>query len=255
MAGGEFGSILLVGALIVGGIFLLQNPGVLQQFAPQSAPMEAPPADEAGSEEPEPAAEEPPPEPEVRTETEYVPYPVPVPGEPEYEPPPRPLTRKQICSRYYGGSCASECRQYGYGSRICQQCIGYCGPPPPEYPRPRHYIPDRPRYEPPRPRPRPFPPNGRECPRGQRYNWQKRKCEVVTPPPGGGGGPPSCPSGQKWDRNQKKCVPNTPTPPSTPPSEEPPAGPSTSPDAGEPESTGQPPTNANYGYSYYSGWY
>ena len=255
MAGGEFGSILLVGALIVGGIFLLQNPGVLQQFAPQAAPpMEAEAAPEG---EPEPEAEEPPPEPEVRTETEYVPYPVPVPGEPEYQPPPRPLTRKQICSRYYGGSCVSECRQYGYGSRICQQCIGYCGPPPPEYPRPRHYIPDRPRYDPP-PRPRPFPKPGRECPRGQRYNWQKRKCEVITPQPGpgggggGGGGPPSCPSGQKWDRNQKKCVPNTPTPP---PSEQPPAGPSTSPDAGEPESTGQPPTNANYGYSYYSGWY
>lgn len=224
MAGGDFGAILLVGALLVGGIFLLQNPSILQQFAPQP-PMEAPPAEA----EEEPPAEEPEPEPQ-QPQTEYVPYPVPVPNEePDYPPPPRPLTRKQICSRYYGGSCASECRQYGYGSRICQQCISYCGPPPPEYPRPRHYIPD---YRPPRPRQpprRPFPPNGRECPRGQRYNWQKRKCEVVPKPP-------------------KPTPEPAPTPtPETPPS--------TSPDAGTPESSGQPPANTNYGYSYYSGWY
>jgi hypothetical protein len=252
MAGaGDFGMLIIAGVVVVGGIFLFQNPQILGQFAPQPTAMEAPPAaeEEPPTEEPEPDQQEP----EVQIEYVDRPVPYPVPTEPYYPEPrlPRPLTRKQICSRHYGGSCAQECKQYGFGHRICRQCISYCGPPPPEYPRPRHRIPDydydrprprpRPEYPTPRPRPgpspRPFPQPGKECPRGQRYNWAKKKCEVVPKPP--------------------KPTPEEPTPTPSPAPEdsaktEPETPMSTSPDAGEPEETGQPANAANYA-SYY-GW-
>lgn len=215
--------ILVAGMVIVGGIYLFQS-GALQNLGQPPMAVAPPEAeDEAGSEEP-PAEDTPDqPEPEVITNTEYIPYPV--YPEPEQRYRPRPPTRAQICSREYGGSCAQECRQYGMRSRICQECISYCGPPPPEYPRPRHYEPPEPR---PRPGPpRPFPRPGKECPPKQRYNWAKKKCEPVpqTPP--------------KEQPPKPKPMPDTP--------------PSSSPDAGTPESTGQP-ADANYA-TYYSNGY
>ena len=239
MGSGDIGIILVAGIAVVGGLYLVNNPQALQNikniFNQQPTEEVPPPTTEAGPEpepeaepEPEPEVEdEPPPEPEVITQTEYVPYPVSVPA-------PRPPSRAQICSREYGGSCSQECRQYGYSSEICQDCISYCGYPPPEYPRPRHYIPDynppRPRPRPPRPRqepprPQPFPKPGRECKRGERYDWEKKKCVVVPKEP--------------------RPRP-TPTPAPAPMPDNPP---SSSPDAGVPESTGQPAA------SNYAGWY
>lgn len=218
MAGSDLTGLLIVGAIIVGGIYLMQNPQILQNLGVGGAPIEEAPVEEEAVEE----------EPEAEAEPE--PYPVPVP----YPVPiPTPgLSRRQICSRYYGGSCNGECRQYGFGSKICQQCIGYCGPP--QYDEPN------------RPRPRPIV-RPRTCPVGTRWNSHEGKCVKIY----GGPGPSprqECPRGQRFDWTKRKCV-TVPKPTPTPtPKPEPKPTP-----APAPTTPSQPPATSNYGCSC-GGW-
>ena len=262
MAGGDILGIVIVGAIILGGIWMIQQGGGLQALmgpmgggAPESEPAPAP----------EPEAEAPPaedsePDQEYDQPEQTVTYPVPVPI-PVYVP---GLSRRQICSEYYNGNCRSECRDYGFGSRICQECISYCGPPrnnsydPPYKYRPPRRMP-KPRY-PPRCPPGqhwdsndgkcirnyggPGPNPGQDCPRGQRYNWQKKKCEPVPQP--GQPKPPTCPSGQSYDERRKKCMPV--------PSETPEPAPTPAPAPETPPAEEAPPAASNYA-SYYGGYW
>lgn len=228
------GSLLIVGIIILGGIWMIQNGGGLGNLFPQlggGEAIEPPIEEEAPAEEEEPPADEPEPEPEIQQVP--VPYPYPVPT-------PTPgLTRSQICSRYYGGTCNTECSQYGFNSEICQQCIGYCGPPRYDVPQP---IPRRRRSEPPRPR---------SCPPGQRWNQNDGKCVRIY----GGPGPKprdECPRGQRFDWAKKRCV-TVPKPPNERPRERPKPTPTPSPTPSPVDTTA--PAVTTYAHSYYSGWY
>lgn len=238
MAGSDLTGLLLVGGLLIGGVYLIQNPQILQGLGGggMAPPMEEPaPAEEEGppADEP-PADEEPEPEPvaaEPDPIIQYVPYPVPV----------HPPSRSQICSDYFGGSCRKECEQYGFSSSICQDCINYCGPP-------------RRRYSPPpqRPRPRPIP----HCGPGTRWDNQAGKCVKIYGGPGPTRGT-DCPRGQRFDWTKRKCMPVPKPPHEQPPKPEPTPkptpkpSPSPSPVAAEPSAPPAPATS-NYA-SYYGG--
>jgi len=233
---GDMGSLLIVGVIILGGIWMIQNGGGLGNLFPQLGGGEAaPPIEEEAPPEDVPE-EEPEPEPtEPEIQQIPVPYPYPVPT-------PTPgLTRRQICSQYYGGTCNTECSQYGYSSEICQQCTSYCGPPRYDAPIP---IPRR------RSRPEPRP---RSCPPGQRWNQNDGKCVRIY----GGPGPKprdECPRGQRFDWTKKRCMP-VPPPPNGTPRPKPTPTPTPSPTPSPVEATDTAPASTSYGYSYYSGWY
>lgn len=186
MAGGsDIGMVLVIGVIVLGGLYMIQQGGGLGNIfgKKEEEEMVGPPE---GAEEQPP--EEEPQEPEQQTVG--IPYPVVIPA---YFP--AGMTRGEICSRYYGGSCNSECEDGD--DQDCMECIRYCGPPSyrprppprPSFPRrvvPRHCEPGKrwdwredkcvKIYGGPGPTP------GHDCPRGQRFNWESKRCEDANPP-------------------------------------------------------------------------
>jgi len=242
------GSLLIVGVIILGGIWMLQQGGGLGSLFPGAGgapPMEEAPPAEGEPEpeaEPEPVEEEP--EPVIEQQPFAVPVPVFIPATygsryPGY-------SRQSVCSEAFGGSCNSECRHGP--TRECLDCSYFCGPP-----HFRGYAPSpRPRYQPPRPRPRPH-----TCPPGQRWSDNDGKCVKIY----GGPGPrprQECPRGQRYDWTKKKCMP-VPKPPKDTPKPEPTPTPTPTPSpTPSPVSSEIPtttaPASSNYVYSYYGGW-
>lgn len=219
MASGDVLGIIVVGAVILGGLWMIQQGGGLQNLmgggAPAPVEAAAPPAEEPPAEEEEPEPEEEPPEPVIERQPFYVPVPVQVPVGYGYTP---GYSRRSICRAEFGGSCNSECR---YGpNRLCRDCVYFCGPP------------DFRDYRPPRPRPPPyFPPRRRfppRCSRGERWDWNDGKCVKEYGGPGPHPGR-DCPRGERFDWKERRCMPvprppyeqpkptPTPEPPTTPP--------------------------------------
>ena len=275
MAGTDLTGILVVGAVLLAGVYLMQNPQILQNLGggPAPPPMEeaAPAAEPEGEEEPLPPDESG--EPIIQQEPFYIPVPVAVPLGYGYNP---GYPRRQICMAEFGGSCNSECRHGP--TQLCRDCVYFCGRPhfrdydrvrraDPPYRRPRYVPPPPPPPPQPRPKPSGIPkcPHGtrwdrndgkcvkiyggpgprprEECPRGQRFDWTKKKCMPVPKPT-----PTACPPNEVYNPTTKKCVFVPPNPTPSPP-------PTTTPPATTPPAPAPAPVESQYGYSYYGGYW
>jgi hypothetical protein len=196
-------------------------------------PTEAPPPPEAAPTEQPPEGEGPEMDIEPTIVPQYIPVPVVMPAGYGFRFP--GYARNQICRAEFGGSCNSECRNGP--TRHCLDCVYFCGQP--RYKnydysnprRPKFYVKPR-RGVFPRPNcgggrhwdarigkcvrdaggPGPFP-GDRDCPRGSRFDWSKKKCvQVPQPTP-------------RPDDDDNGRPPTTPKPPTTPPAPTPPVPP------------------------------
>ena len=135
MAGNDMMGIVMIGVLIIGGLFVLnQNGGLTNLLGGDKtgavaggdvAPAETPPAEGAEGAE---GMEDDQGQGQGMPGMPGMPYPMPPMGGPGPFPPGGPMmSRRMMCMQRFKGSCNKEC---AFGPNpICAQCMSVCGPP------------------------------------------------------------------------------------------------------------------------------